>query len=111
METRIEFIKGNFYRTSLGEKAELIWICPKNRQMLFVCPGTRSTFWLGETSEYIIGPWREPAQVRVVMYRNQASGTVRVWDEVAMSGFPPMDGWDMIGEWTLTEGTENAVPA
>ena len=106
METK-EFIRGNFYRTTDGDKVELLWIDPKCDMMLFIRAGTRKVFWQGSEGSYIIGPWREPAQVRVVMYRNLVSGTVRVWDEVAMSGFPPMDGWDMIGDWTLTEGTGN----
>ena len=105
METRIEMIRGNFYRTTDGDKVELIWIAPDRRIYLFLRTGTRRIFWQNAELGYIAGPWRDPAQVRVMMYRKQVTGAVRVWDEVAMSGFPPMDGWDMIGDWTLTEGT------
>jgi hypothetical protein len=110
METKLELIRGNLYRTLDGGKVELLWIDPKCDMMLFIRTGTRKVFWQNAELGYISGPWREPAQVRVVMYRNHVTGAVRAWDEIAMSGFPPMDGWELIGEWTLTEGTGN-VPA
>jgi len=108
MET--EYVKGNFYRTSEGGKVELIWIDPQHRQMLFIRPDTRRTFWVNHGNEYIVGPWREPAKVRVRMYRHKTTGKVKVWDELSCQ--PPgryvVSEWEQIGEWTLTEGTENA---
>ena len=110
MESNIEFIRGNFYRTSEGGKVELVWIDPRCGQMLFVRPDTHKAFWVNKDNEYkaITGPWREPAQVRVGMYRHQATGQVRVWDESGMSGTYAAGTWELVETWTLTEGTGNA---
>jgi hypothetical protein len=57
----------------------------------------------------IIGPWREPAQLRVGWYRHRDTGQVRVWDEIALSGLHNSpDCWQLLETWTLTEGTGNA---
>jgi hypothetical protein len=103
----IEYVRGNFYRTSEGGKVELVWIDPRCGQMLFVRPDSRKTFWVNNGNEYIVGPWREPAQVRVGLYRHQTTGQVRVWDEIGMSGTYAADTWELIETWTLTEGTGN----
>jgi len=120
METRIEYVKDAYYCTRGGRKAKCVHVWP-TVWAVFVCDEVSEMgAWMVNgggryrcetpTKWDIIGPWRDPAQVRVVMYRNHVTGAVRAWDEVAMSGFPPMDGWDMIGDWTLTEGAGN-VPA
>jgi len=110
MERKIEFVRGNFYQTSEGGKVELVWIDPRCGQMLFIRPDTRRTIWVNNGNEYIAGPWREPAQVRVGMYRHRTTGQVRVWDEIGMSGMYAADTWELVETWTLTEGTGD-VPA
>jgi len=103
----IEYVRGNCYRTSEGEKVELIWIDPKCGQMLFISPDTRKTIWVNPGNEYIAGPWRE-AQVCVRMYRHKHTGQVRVWDEYSFLPAANVDSeWILLGGWTLTEGTEN----
>ena len=114
---KIEFIRGNFYRTRDGRKAECVHIWPDDG-VHFVCDGPPMDSWSahadgkyihGREREWdIVGPWREPVQVRVGLYRHQATGQVRVWDEIGMSGMYAADTWELVETWTLTEGTGNA---
>jgi len=118
METRIEFIKGNFYQTRDRLKVECVFVLNDGRG-LFVWPDA-GQYWCaypkghvypGANSDMdIIGPWRDPAQVRVGLYRHRTSGQVRVWDEIGMSGMYAADTWELVETWTLTEGTGD-VPA
>ena len=108
---QIEYVRGNFYRTSDGDKAELIWMDSECVQMLFIRLSNRTIFWLRNPQGlgYIVGPWRDPAKVCVRMYQHKNTGQVRVWDEFSFQ--PPAtvaSEWELLGGWTLTEGIENA---
>ena len=116
METK-EFIRGNFYRTRDGLKVECVHVFPDRtalvvfdpvRQYCQVRPDGRAAQSVNDMMD-ILGPWRDPAQMRVGMYRHKTTGHVRVWDEITLSENFGADlkCWELVETWTLTEGTGN----